>query len=316
MLSPDVARFRALALAAARSFFADRGYLEVEVPILAPALIPEAHLEVFRTELVSPYGPPEPRFLIPSPEIWMKRLLAEGYGDIFYLGRSFRNAESTSRLHRPEFTMLEWYTVERPQRPADYLQSADLTGELLAWLVHELARAPAGPPDPACGAPPLSITVEEAFTEWAGARAGVFDRHDGMRETALRLGMHVGGAETEEDLFQRILLTHVEPRLPDDRPVFLMDYPALVPTLATERWELYLRGMEIANCYTEERDRAKLAAFLDRESARKSRALVPHPVARELLGFAQAPPCTGVALGVDRLVMALLGLRDIGGVIF
>ena len=129
MVSVDVARLRAATLRAIRSFFDRRGYLEVDTPVLAPELIPEAHIEVFRTELVDPYADAgaarDVRYLIPSPEIWMKRLLAQGYGNIYYLGKAFRNAESRSRMHRPEFTMLEWYTVG-----ADYLSQADLTGEV------------------------------------------------------------------------------------------------------------------------------------------------------------------------------------------
>ena len=132
----------------------------------------------------------------------------------------------------------------------------------------------------------------------------------------------VAAEESEEDLYQRILITHVEPNLPIDHPVILTDYPFFVPTLARangptcERWELYLAGMEIANCYTEERDEERLREFLEREGARKRSSLGPHPPARGLVEFARAPECSGVALGVDRLVMAILGLRDIRGVIF
>lgn len=313
MLSVDVARFRAATLRAVRSFFDRRGYLEVDPPVLARELIPEAHIEVFRTELVDPYGSEE-RFLIPSPEIWMKRLLAQGYGNIYYLGKSFRNSESTSRLHRPEFTMLEWYTVG-----ADYLVQADLTSELLAHLCDELPQADGCA---AVGAPGERITVAESFARYAGTGSNVFDEAGRVREAARALGLHVGPEESEEDLYQRILLTFVEPRLPLDHPVYLIDYPVLVPTLArtrgsvAERWELYLSGMEIANCYTEERDPDALAGFLAREGERKRAAIVPHPPAASLLEFTGAPECSGVALGVDRLVMALLELRDIGGVIF
>lgn len=326
MQSIDLARFRAATLKAVRSFFDERGYLEVDPPILAPELIPEAHIEVFATRLVSPYrargtensnaapgDPTDARYLIPSPEVWMKQLLAAGYGNIYYLGKCFRNAESTSHMHRPEFTMLEWYTVD-----SDYSREADLTEALLAHLADRL------PPAAGTGgvaAEPARMTVAESFQRYAGARPD-FARTDGMREIARAAGLTVGVDETEEDLFQRVLLTFVEPRLPSDRPVFLTDYPALVPTLArrtgatAERWELYLAGMEIANCYSEERDRDELARFLEREADRKRTALVPHPAATSLLEFSQAPECSGGALGVDRLIMALTGLRDIGGVIF
>ncbi|MFW5689115.1 MAG: amino acid--tRNA ligase-related protein [Spirochaetota bacterium] len=315
MLSPDVARFRAATLRALRGFFDERGYLEADVPAMAPALIPEAHIEVFRTELVNPYGdPPEPRFLLPSPELPLKRLLSQGYGDLYYLGKSYRNAESTSPLHRPEFTMLEWYTVD-----ADYRSQAGLTAELLEHLCTVL---PHGEGCSALSAPPEHLTVAAALARHAGTPPNLFDAPDALRDAARKLGLSVGLDESEEDIYQRILLTSVEPALPRDRPVFLTDYPALVPTLArrrgtsVERWELYLAGMEIANCYTEERDRDAIERFLDEEGERKADALVPHPTAETFLEFAGAPPCSGVALGVDRLVMAMLGLKDIGGVIF
>ncbi|MFW5744399.1 MAG: amino acid--tRNA ligase-related protein [Spirochaetota bacterium] len=331
MLSPDVARFRAATMRAIRSFFDAEGYLEVETPVLAPELIPEAHIEVFETRLADPYADepapgartpagrrgaafdPAARYLVPSPEIWMKRLLARGYRDVYSLGKAFRNAESTSRVHRPEFTMLEWYGVG-----SDHRDQADLTARLLEHLVASLPPA-AG--SARVGAPMERLTVAEGFERYAGVRPD-FARTDAMREAARRLGVHIGPDETEEDLFQRLLVTFVEPALPGDHPVLLTDYPALVPTLArrdgpvAERWELYLSGMEIANCYHEETDREVLERFLDREARRKRDALVPHPPARSLLEFAGAPSCSGVALGMDRLIMALLEIRDIGGVIF
>jgi len=330
MLSVDVARFRAETLRAIRSFFDERGYLEVDTPAMARSLIPEAHIEVFRTELADPYASDagagadaagagdaresRARYLVPSPEIWMKRLLAEGYGNIYSLGKVYRNAESTSRIHNPEFTMLEWYTVG-----SDYLAEADLAAELLASLAK---RFPGADGTPVVGARPQRMSVAESLHRYAGLPRDVFEQPRTLREAAARLGMNVGSEETDEDLYQRILLTHVEPNLPSDRPVILTDYPVFVPTLArrrgttAERWELYLSGMEIANCYTEEREPHALEQFLEREAARKADALVPHPPAVELLEFSQAPECSGVALGVDRLVMALLQLRDIQGVIF
>ena len=322
MLSIDVARFRARLLSTLRRFFDELGYLEVDTPVLAPDLIPEAHIEVFATELIDPYkersSAPAKRFLVPSPEIWMKRLLARGYGDIYYLGKVFRNAESSSRIHHPEFTMLEWYTVG-----ANASDQADRCEQLLDMLCRTLPEADG---TARVGRPAARMTVAESFARYAGTPVTFGDGRS-LRETAKRLGLRVGPHESEEDLFQRIFLTFVEPNLPADRPVILRDYPALVPTLAKtlddtgagktgERWELYLDGMEIANCYTEERDRQRLEEFLVRETERKREARVAHPSAESLLEFAEAPECSGVALGVDRLVMALLGLRDIQGVIF
>ncbi len=316
MITHATARTRAALIERTRRFFTARGYLEIDGPLLTPALIPEAHIEVFATELVHPYERSQPRYLIPSPEVYLKRLVADGWGNVFSIGRCFRNAESSSRLHNPEFTMLEWYTVD-----ADYRDSIALTTDLLGDLaaVSTVAAGAA-----TVGAPPVRTTVRDAFVRYAGCAPDVFDAPGALRDTAAHHGMRVDDDESDEDLFQRILLSHVEPNLPTDRPLFLCDYPTLVPTLAqrspdgafAERWELYIGGVEIANCYTEERDQRRLERFTAEQSAAKQSALVPHAVSDTLARFTDAPPCTGVALGVDRLIMALLDESDIGGVIF
>lgn len=313
MIDRSVAAYRAAVLRELRSFFDADGHMEIDPPALARELIPEAHIEVFETSLVSPYGASEPRYLVPSPEIWLKRLLGAGYGSLYSLGKAFRNAESTSRIHRPEFTMLEWYTVG-----ADHTDQIERTARLLSHLVAALPAAAGGG---VVGAPLETMSVADSIERYAGVEVDL-ERPTPMREAADRLGLSVRADESDEDIFHRILVTWVEPALPRDHPVVLTDYPALVPTLArrrgpvAERWELYIAGMEVANCYHEETDEATLRRFLDEETARKRDAIVPHPGAGSLLEFAGAPACSGVALGVDRLMMALLEVRDIGGVIF
>ena len=126
-------KIRARLLQTVRSFFADRAYLEVDTPTLAPTLIPESHLEVFRTHFEHPDREARELYLTPSPEVWIKRLLAEGCGSVFQLGKSFRNGESVDRLHQPEFTMLEYYTVD-----ADYLDSIAVTEELMDTVIAAL----------------------------------------------------------------------------------------------------------------------------------------------------------------------------------
>jgi lysyl-tRNA synthetase class 2 len=310
MISREFAKIRADLRTAVRAFFDTAGYLEVDTPALARELIPEAHIEVFRSDYVHPYEPGHALFLIPSPEVHLKPLLARGFGNLYFLGHCFRNAESRSPKHNPEFSMLEWYTVGH-----DYADSLHMTEELLHTLVGAgvLAR------------PVERVTMAEAWERFAGLSGELFGEPDGMRRGAEKLQMRVDPGESEEDLFQRILIAHVEPALPTDHPVALLDYPALVPTLAarkqdaphfTERWELYVGTTELANCYTEERDPRMLREFLEAESREKSQALVSHPSSNSLLRFSEAPACSGVALGFDRLLMLLLEQDDIQGVIF
>ncbi|MCF7953771.1 MAG: LysR family transcriptional regulator, partial [Spirochaetales bacterium] len=112
-----------------RQFFNSAGYLEVETPLLSPAVIPETSIEYFAADFINEFIGSRELYLLPSPEIYMKRLLAQGMGNIFQIGKCFRNGEELSRLHNPEFTMLEWYTVQ-----ADYEDSIALTREFLQQL--------------------------------------------------------------------------------------------------------------------------------------------------------------------------------------
>jgi lysyl-tRNA synthetase class 2 len=320
MLARQTAIARARLYRVVREFFHKRDHLEVDTPNLARTLIPESHIPVFQTSRVHPWEEPETYYLIPSPEVHMKQLLAAGYGSIYRLGPAFRNAENRSRIHSPEFTMLEWYTVD-----ADYSDLIATTGELLQTVAHEMHDVATSVPDLFAREPAI-ISVEEALARYVSAPERVFDTPNGMRVLATRLEMEVRPHETEEELFQRILLTYVEPNLPTDRPVFLCDYPSLVPSLAAahsgrpsvrERWELYLNGVEVANCYTEERNRESLEHYLTSQLGACTEENGPFaPPAYSLLAFENAPPCSGAALGIDRFLMALLGRDEITGVIF
>ncbi len=330
MRNRETARFRAIVVAEIRSFFDERGYLEVDTPLLAPALIPEQHIEVFATEFHDPAlladDPARQRFLIPSPEIWMKRLLGQGYGDIFQLSHCFRNHESVGPEHNPEFTMLEWYTTDASYEDAASIADALLGAVTTSDRIGDAARD-AGVSETAldaCAPPAERLTVAAAFERYAGLPEEVFCDERAMARSARALGLTVGEHESGEDLFHRLFLTHVEPALPSAHPLILMDYPAYVPTLAervpdtpyARRWELYAGGRELANCYQEERDAGQLKAYLSSAARAKTEALVPHPTDLSLLDFGTAPRCSGVALGVDRLIMALTGINDIREVIF
>jgi lysyl-tRNA synthetase class 2 len=313
----DRLRTRARALSRLRGFFEARGYLEVDTPLLAPFLIPEATLEVFAVS-----GRPGPLYLTPSPELWMKRLLCAGSGSIFQLCRSFRSGEPDSPLHLPEFTMLEWYTV-----------GADYTANIAVQeaLVDEL-RAELGFAETICIAgasvnfsPPFPrITVVEAFRKHLGLELSEHMGRESLAREVVRRGLSATPEDSWADLFHKLFLGCVEPLLPRDRPVFLTDYPAELATLArlrpgslwAERWELYIAGVEIANCYTEETDPGRVEAFFESQTALKRSSGQPHPVDWELARLIgrSLPPCSGVALGVDRLLALLLDESSIASV--
>jgi len=310
-------RQKALFIREVRNFFSSREFVEVETPSLCPALIPEAAIEVFRTELFSGSGASQELFLAPSPELWMKRLLAAGSGDIFQIARSYRNADTGSPVHNPEFRLLEWYSVG-----ASYMNCIATTEELFSHLAERGAVRSA---DKALSPPFKRMSMEEAFRTYADIDLASCVLPSDLVREGERRGLLMPSDPTWEEAFHVIFLSLVEPVLPRDKPLVLLDYPALIPTTArhgkgtlfAERWELYVKGIEIANCYTEETDPAEIRSFLLSEQSRKRDSRVRHPVDQ---GFAELfekgfPPCAGVALGLDRLEMVLSGETSLEGVI-
>jgi len=320
-----------------RNFFDSRRYLAVDTPLLAPDLIPESCLEVFETVWLPPAGSrkePEQRWLIPSPEIWMKKLIARHRVNMYQICKCFRNAESRGHLHNPEFTMLEYYTMD-----AGYLDSLVLTEELFTHLADSVPSEVTASLRP----PFLRITMEEAFRQWAGfslteaAGKSAQEARIAMEKEAGRLGLEPRLENVEDSaaiiiLYDLIFIHTVEPSLPKDKPVVLFDYPAFIPCLALagtkpggavlqggtkERWELYINGIELANCYSEETDPGEVRDFFEKESSEKElRALVKHRVdGNYWKNFAGFPPCSGVALGLDRLFMCFLNKSGIENVL-
>jgi lysyl-tRNA synthetase class 2 len=205
---------------------------------------------------------------------------------------------------------------------ADYTDSLALTEALFAYLARS-ARAEALTP------PFERVTMAEAFGRWAG-----FDLYeaartrDGMEAEARRLGLDPMPGLGTPELYDLIFIHAVEPCLAREKPAALLDYPAFVPCLArqgsdrktVERWELYFRGIELANCYSEETDPALVRRFFESEAAAKERsALVRHRVDADYWKYflprdgKPFPRCSGVALGLDRLIMALCGRARIDG---
>jgi lysyl-tRNA synthetase class 2 len=340
----ELLRFRSAVFRAVRSFFDERGYLEVDTPLLSGDLIPESCLEVFETELLPPRGSEKQGkslYLIPSPEIWMKKLIARLWGSwrepsakapagIYQICRCFRNGESAGRIHSPEFSMLEYYSLGM-----DCRDSLALTEKLFARLLPLAKEGPGQGTAESLRPPFEKITMEEAFARWAG-----FDLYraasvpGGLEAEARRLGLDPAPGLDRGTLYDLIFVDRVEPSLPGDRPVVLSEYPAFVPCLAkkkpggktVERWELYIRGIELANCYTEQTEAREVREFFEKEKqAKEESALVRHRVdddywkiflpgdtSGEASGF---PPCSGVALGMDRLIMAMAGCPAISGVL-
>lgn len=288
---------------AVRCWFQEEGFVEVRTPALTRAPAPEPCIETFRIPASAmefhARNSSEDLFLIPSPELDMKRLIARGMKAIFQIGPAFRREERGS-LHLPEFTLLEWYRTD-----ADYNALMDDCQALLR-ITAMAAGSDGKLPLPGGGICSLSapfhrITVTRAFEEHAG---------------------WIPGADPDPDRFNLDMVEKIEPALPADAPVFLMDYPASMASLArlkphdpsvAERVELFAGGMELANGFSELTDPEEQAArFMQDMKKRAELDMQTYPWPEDFLrDLAHMPPCAGMAMGIDRLVMLLLGAEDI-----
>ena len=299
---------------AVRSFFIEKGFLQVETPLLASHVIPEAHIEIFRTEQISLYKKSRSLYLLPSPELWMKKLIAQGSGSIFQICRCFRNNEQDGVQHSPEFTMLEYYAHK-----ADYNYSLELTKELFKNLFLKF--------QPEYAEMPINImTIQSAFLKTTGINIEEHQEFESLRKAAIQAGYEITDSYTTwEEIFNLLFVSKTEPEICGKGITVLKDYPVQIPCTAKkkenspyyERWELYIDGIEIANCYSEETDPEKVREYYRTETAAKnSLAQVPVDVDPSYPDiFKDFPECSGTALGMDRLIMILTGCSDIKDVI-
>ena len=298
---------RAKLLAEIRRFFTDRGLLEVETPVLSEFGVTDVHLATFSTEFISPFGEQSKTlWLSTSPEYHMKRLLAAGSGPIFQIGKVFRNEEAGNR-HNPEFTMLEWY---RPH--FDMYRLINEVDDLL----QQILECP----------PAESMSYQFAFQQYVGLDPLSAD----LSELAEKAKKHqLIGAENEnrDTLLQFLFSTVVEPQIGHEAPGVVYHFPASQAALAqissedlrvAERFEFYYKGLELANGFHELSDaREQLRRFQQDNLQREKMGLPVRAIDTRLLAALQAgiPNCSGVALGVDRLLMIAMGTESIKDVI-
>lgn len=315
---PYLAR-RGLVMRSVRAFLEARGCMEVETPCAVPVPGEEVHLLPFSTEQETPHGEKQPLFLHTSPEFAMKRIVAATGLSVFQFARVWRNGEG-SALHAPEFTMLEWY---RPHLPLSGLM--DETEALLkAALPPALTYADTTLD---LSAPFERLSMQEAFARHAGV--DLLPTEGDAQALARAASCPLRADESWEDLFFRLLLERVEPAIGRERPTFLTHWPASQAALARTdphdprvalRFELYAAGMELANAFEELTDATEQRTRFEHDRARRN-ALYPTrkdwPVDENLLAaLPHMPPCSGIALGFDRLVMLACGARRIQDVLW
>ncbi|AJI94598.1 EF-P lysine aminoacylase GenX [Yersinia ruckeri] len=300
---------RAAIMAEIRRFFADRGVLEIETPAMSQATVTDIHLSPFETRFVGPGAADGMTlYMMTSPEYHMKRLLAAGSGSIYQMGRSFRNEEA-GRHHNPEFTMLEWY---RPHY--DMYRLMNEVDDLLQQVLD------------CCSAETLSY--QQAFLRHLDVDPLSADKAQ-LCEAAAKLDLS-NIADTEDDrdtLLQLLFTVGVEPHIGRDKPAFVYHFPASQAALAeistedhrvAERFEVYFKGMELANGFHELTDANEQLKRFEQDNRRRSVLGLPqNPIDMHLIDALQhgMPDCSGVALGVDRLVMLALGAERLSEVI-
>ena len=294
---PEAAASRAGLMRRVRACFEEAGVLEVDTPAFSPAAVSDTQIESF--EIADSTVSKRPLFLHTSPEFCMKRLLADGYPDIFSICRVFRDGE-TGRRHQPEFTMIEWY---RLGMNLDAI--IDDTLQVIQGALHD--KAPVGKP--------VQLDYREAVLDATGldpltadtqSLASALDAEDRLRDAI---------GEEKDDWLDLLLATRVVPDFANDRLTVLKHYPASQAALArlcpadphvADRFEVFLGPVELANGYVELADAAEQSARITADNAARARRGRPvRPVDSNLIAALGSglPECAGVAMGFERLQM-------------
>jgi len=322
----EVLKARSTMITCVREFFLQRGFVEVPTPALVPSPGMESHLAGFSTVYEDHRGSPHRVWLPTSPEFALKRALCAGLERIFEVKTVFRNHGEMGPLHYPEFTMLEWYRAFTDYRVI-MEDAEELVSAIARCLQTDAQQEFRGVPirwDP----PYRRMSVSEAFSFYAGIDLvkGMGDE-DGFRSACEARLSRVPCDEDFSSLFHRVMMELVEPNLGLSAPVILHDYPMALAALAAqnredtrfcERFELYVAGVELANAFTEVNDPREMAIRIKQaRQEQRARGVLPTPADGGLLRAMRQgmPPSGGIAVGMDRLLMAMLGLDHIAEVL-
>ena len=311
-----------------RRFFDSRGFVEWQTPRLVVSPGIEVHLQGFVTHYLDSRGEARRRYLPTSPEFSLKKALCAGMERIYELCRCFRNGGESGPLHHCEFTMLEWYRAF-----ADY-QAIMVDVEELCWFLAEELGAAVAPSFRGIALdwrPPWPRrSLKEVFSHYCGIdlERGLQDPEYFRGEAKRLLGETREGDEDFDTLFFRLSLQLIEPHLGLGKPEILYDYPITMAALAAgkagepqvaERFEVYVAGVELANAFTELNDPVEQEARFHQALAEKRRRGFPEvPIDAEFLrelGYGM-PPAAGIALGVERVLMALTDTSHINDLFF
>ena len=314
---------------AVRAWFDARGFTEIEAGQLQASPGNETHLHALATNVLTPDGVAKPMYLHTSPEFACKKLLAAGETKIYDFARVFRNREA-GPLHATEFTMLEWYRTgaDWQMMMSDTLDLVRVAAQAVptdtaAWRDHKVVLAQEA----------QILTLQDAFAHYAQIDLLATVNHMGvghrnaLAQAAQAQAIRFTDDDTWSDIFSKVLVEKIEPFLGIKVPTFLCDYPACEAALArrnvldprlSERFELYVCGVELANGFGELTDPVEQRARFEADMAKKLEIYgETYPLDEDFLAaLAIMPPASGVALGFDRLVMLTTGARRIGDVLW
>jgi len=310
-----------------RKWFEREGFVEVDAPIIVSGPGQEPNIEPMKLTVQNERDQAFTGYLHTSPEYAMKKMLAAGFDKIFYLGKCFRNCESFGYQHNPEFTMLEWYRAKR-----DFTAIMDDTESLCRFAAKKIDRGKRHALVSVENVKKLSgkwdrVSMRELWKHSAGVDLNNYLTQKSLYKLCVQHGYKPEKGEDYEELFYRIFLNEIEPKLGMDRPMIVYNYPACMASLSllckkdkryAERFEVYFAGSELANAFTELTDADEQLARLTSERViRRKRGMLVYDIDDEFIEALRfgLPKSAGIALGVDRLIMAVLGCKNIDDVI-
>jgi lysyl-tRNA synthetase class 2 len=301
-----------------RRFFDSENFTEVETPLIVRLPGQEPNIVPIELTVHDDKKTAFPAFLHTSPEYTMKKLLAVGWDKIYFLGKCFRDQESFGGTHNPEFTMIEWYRA-RTNFESLMADCGNLTNHLIKYLdqrdytlKNENIRRPW-----------QKKHMRDLWREHVDVNLDDYLRREAMLELNKKLGYTPGDDESYEELFYRIFLNKIEAHLGTDAPTIVHHYPREMAALSkideqdpnyAERFELYINGLEIANAYSELTDPEEQKKRLEEERLEREKlGLSVFEVDPDFIDalISGLPESAGIALGVDRLFMALTACQDI-----
>jgi lysyl-tRNA synthetase class 2 len=314
-----------------RTHFKSLGFHEVETPILVKTPGAEPYLDVFETKLRLSNKQEERAFLVTSPEYAMKKLLVAGLGNIFQITKAFRNGEDVSSLHNPEFTILEWYRIQ-----ANYLNVMEDFEQLFIFLCRSIRGKDVDLTNFSYQNQQFDLTLpwprfrlRDLFLKYTGIYVDTLLNKQKLLKAGKNKGYQITDQTTWEQIYYQIFFNEIEPRLNQlHQPYFVYEYPLPQAALArkshedprfAERFEVFLAGIELGNCFSELTDPKEQSLRLlkdlnERQKLNKTLYSMDYDFIDALkVGL---PEASGIAVGVDRLIMLLADVPAISDTLF